>query len=95
MKGNKLAVNSHDDIRIGTLVKVENQPVEYIRRILPHGFESFEIVFPKHLENIDIKRLADDVRRVLAEYGNTAIVSALAIYGNPLVDLKQQPIGAD
>ena len=79
---------SHDDIRIGTLVKVENQPVEYIRRILPHGFESFELVFPKHLGNIDLRLLADEIRAVLAAEGNTAVVSALAIYGNPLIDAQ-------
>ena len=53
-------VIAHDDIRIGTLVKAKNRPVEYIRKILPHGFESFEIVFPAHLDNIDLRRLADE-----------------------------------
>ncbi|MGA2062352.1 MAG: sugar phosphate isomerase/epimerase [Thermoguttaceae bacterium] len=81
-------MTAHDDIRIGTLVQVENQPVEYIRRILPHGFESFEIVFPRHLDNIDLRRLADEIQGVLAEHGNTAVVSALAIYGNPLIDAQ-------
>ena len=68
MKGEIIiTVTTHDDILIGTLVKVENRPVEYIRRILPHGFESFELVFPKHLGDIDLKRLADEIRDVLAE----------------------------
>jgi len=79
-------MNAHDDIRIGTLVKVEDRPVEYIRRILPHGFESFEIVFPTHLGVIDLRRLAGEIRGVLAEHGDKAVVSALAIYGNPLID---------
>jgi sugar phosphate isomerase/epimerase len=83
-----IIVTAHDDILIGTMVKVENRPVEYIRRILAHGFESFELVFPKHLGDIDVKRLADEIRAVLAEDGNTAVISALAIYGNPLIDAQ-------
>ncbi len=79
-------MTSHDDIRIGTLVKAENRPAEYIRNILPLGFESFEIVFPAHLGNIDIRRLADEIQGVLADFGGTAVISALGIYGNPLID---------
>lgn len=76
----------HNDIRIGTMVNAEKDAAEYIRRILPHGFESFELVFPKHLGGMDLRRLADEIRGVLAEHGNTAVISALAIYGNPLID---------
>ncbi len=79
-------MTAHNDILIGTLVKAENNAAQYIRRILPHGFESFEIVFPNHLGDIDLKRLADEVRGVIAECGNTAQISAVAIYGNPLID---------
>jgi sugar phosphate isomerase/epimerase len=78
----------HDDIRIGTLVKIEDNAVEYIRRVLPHGFESFELVFPKHLDNIDLKRLSGEIQPVLSEHGGTAVISALAIYGNPLIDAQ-------
>jgi sugar phosphate isomerase/epimerase len=77
---------AHEDIRIGTLVKAANRPAEYIRQILGHGFESFEIVFPPHLDNIDLQRLAAEVREVLARGSGVAIVSSLGIYGNPLVD---------
>jgi len=31
---------TNNDIRIGTLVKAEDRPAEYIRQILPHGFEN-------------------------------------------------------
>jgi sugar phosphate isomerase/epimerase len=76
----------HDDIRIGTLVKADRNPVSYIRQILPYGFESFQLTFPSTLEGIDLKRLAADVRRLLDEQGGGAIVSSVGIYGNALVD---------
>src|SRR5690349_3535667 len=76
----------HDDIRIGTLVQAENRPAETIRQILPHGFESFQLTFPGRIDGLDLDRIAEDVRRVLEAQGNAAIISAVGIYGNPLVD---------
>ncbi|OYV87651.1 MAG: sugar phosphate isomerase, partial [Planctomycetia bacterium 21-64-5] len=75
----------HEDIRIGTLVKADRNPIGYIRQILPHGFESFQLTFPSLLEGPDLGQLAEQVRRLLDEQG-TAVVSSLGIYGNPLVD---------
>jgi len=75
----------HEDIRIGTLVKADRNPIGYIRQILPHGFESFQLTFPSVLEGPDLGQLAEQVRRLLDEQG-TAVVSSLGIYGNPLVD---------
>ncbi len=77
---------SHDDIRIGTLVKAEDNAAHTIEQLLPHGFESFEIVFWRHIDEVDLDRLAEDVRRVLDAAGNTAVISALGLYGNPLID---------
>ncbi len=74
-------MNRHE-IRIGTLAgKGENTP-EYICRILPHGFESFEINFWLTLGGVDVKKLALQCREVLA--GSDAVISCLGIYGNPL-----------
>ncbi|HET6880606.1 MAG TPA: sugar phosphate isomerase/epimerase [Pirellulales bacterium] len=78
----------HDDIRIGTLVKADRDPLNYIRQILPYGFESFQLTFPSVLEGIDLKRLASDVRRLLDQQGAGAIISSVGIYGNPLVDAR-------
>ena len=33
---------SHDDIRIGTLVKAEDNAAHTIEQLVSHGFESFE-----------------------------------------------------
>lgn len=79
-------MSGHDDIRIGTLVKVESTVIEYLRQILHHGFESFELVFKRHIGDVDLHRLADEVRRALEEAGTGAVVSSLGLYGNTLVD---------
>ncbi len=80
---------SHDDIRIGTMLHAETAP-ETIRAILPHGFECFELTFGHHLgDHLGERRLEDlaaDVRRAVEETGNTAVVSCLGVYGNPLTD---------
>lgn len=70
------------DIRIGTLAGKGERTAEYIRAILPHGFESFQINFWQDLGGIDLKKLADEVNSVLE--GSGAVVSSLGIFGNPL-----------
>jgi len=70
------------DIRIGTLVGAGMQAPEYIRQILPHGFESFSLTFWQTCENIDFKMLAREVNAVLE--GSDAVISSIAIFGNPL-----------
>jgi len=72
-------------IRIGTLVSGGDggrNTAGYIRQILPHGFESFSITFWQVLGPVDLDRLADEVRGVLADSG--AVISSLGIFGNPL-----------
>ncbi len=78
-------MNNHDDIKIGTLVKAGTTAADYIRQILPYGFESFELAFGRHIEG-DVNTLADDVRRVLDAADHPAVISSVGIYGNPLVD---------
>lgn len=70
-------------IRIGTLVSAGEKSPDYIRQILPHGFESFSITFSPDVEMIDLARLAREVKEVLANSG--AIISSLGIYGNSLL----------
>ena len=70
------------DIRIGTLVNRGQDSPDYIRQILPHGFESFELNFWQTLGDCDIIRLADEVNEVLD--GTGAVISSVGIYGNPL-----------
>jgi sugar phosphate isomerase/epimerase len=81
-------MQGHADIRIGTLVPVNDKTTSYLRQILSHGFESFELTFPVHLDGIDLRKLATEVRQVLDEQGNAAVVSSVGVYGNPLVDAK-------
>ena len=73
---------SKESIRIGTLAGRKNQTAEYIRQILPHGFESFQVNFFQTLGTVDLPTLANELNPMLRESG--AIVSSLGIYGNPL-----------
>lgn len=72
----------HKDIRIGTLAGKGPRTAEYIKAILPHGFESFQINFWQTLKGTDLPQLARQLKETLA--GGEAIISSLGIYGNPL-----------
>ena len=71
-----------DDIRIGTLAGKGPRTVDYVRQLIPHGFESFQINFHKTLEGVDLAKLGAELTDLLADSG--AVVSSLGIYGNPL-----------
>jgi sugar phosphate isomerase/epimerase len=73
-----------EQIRIGTLVNAGpgTDPAAYIRQILPHGFESFSLMFWQTLGGRDLKQLAAEVREALA--GSGAVISSLGIFGNAL-----------
>ncbi len=70
------------DIRIGTLVGAGDRSPEFIRQILPHGFESFSLTFWQTNKGVDLPALAEKVRAVLD--GSDAVISSLAVFGNPL-----------
>ncbi len=70
------------DIRIGTLVNAGMKSPEYIRQILPHGFESFSLTFWRSCEEIDFEKLAGELGDVLE--GHNAVISSIGIFGNPL-----------
>jgi sugar phosphate isomerase/epimerase len=74
---------AHDDILIGTIAQA-SKGADYVRQIAPYGFESFEYTFGGAIGDVDLKRLAEDTRRVLEEEGKGQVVSALGLYGNPL-----------
>lgn len=70
------------DIRIGTLVQAGQKSPDFIRQILPYGFESFSLTFWQRLGKTDFQRLADECAEVLD--GSGAVISSLALFGNPL-----------
>lgn len=75
-------MNDTPDIRIGTMVDGKQpDPAGYLRQILPHGFESIQISFWQTLGGANLKELAPRVKDAL---GEQAIVSSLAVFGNPL-----------
>ncbi len=78
----------HDDIRIGTIAQ-GGAGAEYVRQIIPYGFESFEISFWQHIGEVDVRKYARELLKVIEETeapGPTPVVSALGLYGNPLED---------
>jgi sugar phosphate isomerase/epimerase len=71
------------DIRIGTLVPGNRpDPAGHIRQVLPHGFESFSLMFWGTVGDVDLAELAGQVEDALGDSG--AIVSSLGAFGNPL-----------
>lgn len=72
-----------EGIRVGTLVNGNgSNPADYIRQIIPHGFESFGITFWETLGEVDPAKLAEAVNKTL--FGSGAVISHLGIFGNPL-----------
>ncbi|RMD76315.1 MAG: sugar phosphate isomerase/epimerase [Lentisphaerae bacterium] len=71
-----------EKIRIGTLVQGNSQTAQYIKTILPYGFESFSITFWKFLGDVSLEKMAEEVHAALE--GSNAVISCLSIFGNPL-----------
>jgi sugar phosphate isomerase/epimerase len=76
-----MTTSPRNDIRIGTLVNVGMRSPEYIKQILPHGFDSFCPTFWQSTAGIDWERLAARTAEVLD--GSNAVISSLGIFGNP------------
>jgi sugar phosphate isomerase/epimerase len=78
------AINPQQDIRIGTLVQANGgaeATANYIRQILPHGFESFQLMFWEKIGDVDLDETA---KRVLDACGDKATISSIGVFGNPL-----------
>ena len=71
-------------IRIGTLVRGGEGTADYIKQILPHGFESFSLTFWQTLAGCDLERLAKECKEVLAD--SDTVISSVSIFGNALMD---------
>ena len=73
------------DILIGTMVKVDEHIVDYIKQIIPYGFESFALTFGHNKEDmLDPKAVAEQIMPILDEKGIR--IGAIEAYGNPLED---------
>ena len=82
-------MTAHDDIRIGTVVPAHDQSAAVIGRLLPLGFETFQLSFGRTVGSFDLDRLAAGIRAALDAHepadGVPRRVSCLGVYGNPLV----------
>lgn len=75
---------NHQDIRIGTLAPMD-RGADYLKQMVVHGFESFELTLWQYIGDVDLARLASESKDALA---GRAVVSSVGIYGNPLQDEK-------
>ncbi len=71
-------------IRIGTLAGKGANTAEYVRQILPLGFESLQINFWQELGPVSLPKLAKELKPLLQKHD--AVVSSLGVFGNPLGD---------
>jgi sugar phosphate isomerase/epimerase len=69
-------------IRIGTMAGKGEHTLDYIKALIPLGFESFQVNFWRTLGGVDLARMAAQLRPVLEKSGT--VVSSLAVFGNPL-----------
>jgi len=72
----------HADIRIGTLAPI-GKGAHYLRQIVNHGFESFELTIGRHIGDLNLAEAAKEINEAIA---GKAIISSLGLYGNPLQD---------
>ncbi|MBI1335537.1 MAG: TIM barrel protein [Phycisphaera sp.] len=81
-------MTGHDDIRIGTLAKLDHNAPSYLRQIIPHGFESFGLTVWKQIGDVNLKKVAKEVKAVLddADMPVRPVISSLGIFGNPVED---------
>jgi sugar phosphate isomerase/epimerase len=73
---------NHSDIRIGTLANM-NGAANYIKQILPHGFESFQLTNWKYIGDLNVSETAKQVKEVIA---GKAVISSIGLFGNILTD---------
>ncbi|HUT36829.1 MAG TPA: sugar phosphate isomerase/epimerase [Planctomycetota bacterium] len=83
----------HETIRVGTLVNGGAKTADYIRQILPHGFESLSITFWQTLGDTNLRKLAAEVKDALA--GTEVVISSLGVFGNPLMDDEKAKAARD
>lgn len=70
-------------IKIGTIIDGRDA-CRSIRRLKDYGFESFSLHMGSSVLDLDLPKIAGEVRRELEGTGIT--VSSIGVYGNPLMD---------
>ena len=57
--------SDHRDIRIGALAHASRDLPNYLRQILPHGFESIQLTFGHHVGDMLLQQVAERIRVLL------------------------------
>lgn len=76
----------HQDIRIGTLAPMD-KGASYLRQVVQHGFESFELTLWRQIGEIDLEKTSAECLEAIA---GSAVISSVGIYGNPLTDSETE-----
>ena len=66
---------NHQDIRIGTLAPMD-KGADYLRQVVPHGFESFELTLWQYVGGVDLEKTAKECLDAVA---GEAEISFIAI----------------
>ena len=77
--------NVVNNVRIGTIVSDYKNAANYIKQIMHHGFESYQISF-QPFDEFDFQKMADELGPLLEESG--AVISSVFLGANPLGDTE-------
>ena len=75
------------NIRIGTMVRAGANSGNYIREIIPYGFECFALTYPSgSYQGVSPEEVAEKVMPELE--GKDIEISSISVFGNPLMDTE-------
>lgn len=76
------------NIRIGTMVQANANAGNYIRQILPYGFECFALTYPNgNYQGVSPEEVAEKVMPELE--GKDVEISSISVFGNPLEESEE------
>lgn len=82
------------NIRIGTMVRANATAGDYIRQIIPHGFECFALTYPSgNYQGFSPEELAEKVMPELE--GKDIEISCISVFGNLLLDTEEAQLTRD
>ena len=75
------------NFRIGTMVRAGANSGNYIREIIPYGFECFALTYPSgSYQGVSPEEVAEKVMPELE--GKDIEISSISVFGNPLMDTE-------
>ena len=76
------------NIRIGTMVQANAGAGDYIRQIIPYGFECFALTYPNgNFKGVSPEEVAEKVMPEIE--GKDIEISSISVFGNPLEESEE------